>query len=81
MDTAEAYQARREAERRAGMEINHFGSYQAGEKNDMCDYWACSCGWKSNGYSDGADLAQAEWVKHIQEHGAELNYPRLVLTS
>ena len=72
MDTAEAYQARREAERRAGREINHFGSSRS---DATLDRHECSCGWQSNPYEDGQDLAFKEWVTHIKEHGAEIAYP------
>ena len=33
----------------------------------MVDWVRCSCGWRSNSYWDGDDLAHDEWVKH--EHG------------
>ena len=30
------------------------------------DQYECSCGWKSNGYWDGAEWAWNEWVKHAK---------------
>mgnify|MGYP001592758324 CR=1 FL=1 len=35
--------------------------------NGMCDDYTCSCGWKSNGYWDGAEWAWAEWEKHAKQ--------------
>ena len=72
MNSAERYQARRKAEEDAGREINHVGS---AESEFMNDRHVCSCGWESLSYHDGAEFAQQDWVRHIQEHGAEINYP------
>ncbi len=72
MDSAEAYRKRRQAEVDAGREINHIGTR---ETEFMSDRHCCSCGWKSTWYQDGAEYAMADWVVHIQQHGAEVNYP------
>lgn len=68
----ELYHARRKAEEEAGKAIGHIGS---SEGEFMTDWHICSCGWKSPEYWDGAEYAEQDWVKHIQEHGAEINYP------
>jgi len=36
----------------------------------LIDYANCSCGWQSNPYYDGRDLAKQEWVLHAA--GADL---------
>lgn len=33
----------------------------------MSDNFVCSCGWKSNGYWDGAEWAWDEWEKHAKQ--------------
>lgn len=72
MNDAELYQARRKAEADAGREINHIGFATS---EGMTDWHECSCGWKSKPCFDGAEYAQQDWVKHILEHKAEINYP------
>ncbi len=77
MDTAERYRARRKAEEAAGHEINHIGMPET-DKGGMCDRHVCSCGWESTWYFDGSEYATDDWVKHIQQHGAEIDYPQSV---
>ena len=75
MDSAERYHARREAETRAGWEINHHG-FSETDASGVSDRHTCSCGWASDWYQDGAEYAQQDWVRHIQQHGAEIDYPQ-----
>jgi len=70
--TPELFQARLKAEQDAGREINHIGS---SESKGMCDRHHCSCGWSTEWHFDGDVYAHEAWVRHIQEHGAEINYP------
>ncbi len=77
MDAADLYKARRKAEEDAGREINHIGTSET-DKGGMCDRHVCSCGWESGWYFDGCVYAMEDWVKHIQQHGAEINYPEPV---
>ena len=43
----------------------HIGRYE--ERGYMTDGWACSCGWRSFDYFDGAEHAEADWKKHVKE--------------
>lgn len=70
--TPDQLEARREAEIHAGREINHIQEMVGITMDDTCE---CSCGWRSSTYHDGQHWAFEEWVKHIQEHGAEIAYP------
>lgn len=67
--------ARWAAEDRAASEVNHPGSHRAVGATDqyVCDGPACD--WEGNPRYDGPHKARAEWVQHILEHGAEINYP------
>ena len=70
--TPEMNKARYHAEINAGKEIGHTQKIEGVTMDDTC---VCSCGWKSNTYWDGNDLAYADWVTHIKERGAIVIYP------
>lgn len=36
-------------------------------EKSACDYYVCSCGWESQGYWDGFDIAQRDWRDHVYE--------------
>lgn len=42
-------------------DVNHAEHLSGGY---MTDWVECSCGWRSNSFWDGDDLAHDEWVKH-----------------
>lgn len=73
MTSFELAKAREKAENDAGFEINHIGSLEA----DDYDRYTCTCGWIGPWHFGGnqeAD-ARADYVTHITENGAEINYP------
>lgn len=72
--TREQEAARDEAELRAAREIKHIGEHRPVGATDQ---YVCSCRWKGNVRYDGPRKARAEWVDHIREHGAEIDYPSL----
>lgn len=73
--TSEQEAARSEAELRAAREVNHVGELISVGATDQ--YVCIGCGWKGNARYDGPRKARAEWVAHIREHGAEIDYPSL----
>jgi len=48
----------------AAAKPEHVGEY-ASERS--CDLVKCSCGWKSQGYWDGAEYAWDEWREHVAD--------------
>lgn len=47
------------------MNKKHKGRYV--EKPGLIDTWECSCGWKSSPYYDGAEYAEQEFEKHLND--------------
>jgi hypothetical protein len=62
-----AARAKYEAEFAAGKAIGCIPELTGSGQNDQ---YVCSCGWKSQPYDDGVDLAHTEWLKHIKSMSA-----------
>ena len=59
------------AELAAGAALGHIRKNTGSFMNDQ---YTCTCGWESPQYWDGFPYAHGEWVAHIKEEGAEIQY-------
>jgi hypothetical protein len=71
--TPQQLEARRQAEIEAGEATGHTQKIEGATMDDTC---VCSCGWRSRTYWDGDVWAYNEWVKHIEEQGTAIAYPK-----